>query len=129
MAAGRVSPAPKETVPAPAWQENTTPEDFIAFAVEHFCLDPHAFMKTRKYSPHEFTSIKHMVRHYLYCNYNLSLKEVGRLTRGADHSTVLNSHKKHRNYMLYDSAYRNAYGPFQEEAMSRGFKRKEMTNA
>lgn len=123
-----VSPAPVKILEKEPPRENTTPEDFIAFAVQYFKLDPKAFVKTTKYNCKDFVSIKHMVRFYLLDAYQLSLNAVGRLTRNTDHTNVINSRDKHIAYMEVHPPYRRLYEPFQKEAWARGFQRREATN-
>ena len=120
-----VSPAPAMVLEKEQVAGNTTPEDFIAFAIQHFKLDPQVFLHSRSNRRPAFVSIKHMVRHYLYFHYVISLREVGILTCKADHSTVVHSCEKHLNYVKYDSEYRKGYEAFQKEARARGFHRRE----
>lgn len=109
--------------PAPAGK--TTPEDFMEFVIEYFKLDPQVFGNNRSSRKPMFVSIKHMVRHYLYYHYVISLREAGMLTCKADHSTVVHSCEKHLNYVKYDADYRRTYESFQKEARARGFHRRE----
>ena len=108
-------------VDSPAAAGKTTPEDFMEFVIEYLQLDPQAFVKAKKYNCKDFISIKHMTRYYLLDAYQLSLNAVGKLTRNADHATVINSREKHNDYMKVHPDYRRLYEPFQKEAMARGF--------
>ena len=126
LAPGKVvSPAPAKALEKEQVAGKTTPEDFIAFAIEHFKLDPQAFFHSRSNRRPAFVSIKHMVRHYLYFHYVISLKQIGQLTCKADHSTVVHSCAKHLDFVKVDFEYRKDYEAFQKEARARGYHRRE----
>jgi len=112
-------------VDSPAPVGKTTPEDFMEFVIEYFKLDPQVFRNSRSSRRPAFVNIKHMVRHYLYFHYVISLKQIGQLTCKADHSTVVHSCEKHLNYVKYDAEYRKGYEAFQKEARAQGFHRRE----
>lgn len=76
----------------------------------HFGMDrEELFAKTRK---RDVTQARHMIRAYIKSKWTITLTEIGTLTGGCDHSTVLHSLQVHEDLMCVQRDYRKGYEAF-----------------